>query len=316
MKTVCLTLLALWLASCAWTAPTLLPPLRPQTVANPQLLTNPSFEEADKGWGFSDWPPREKTSDRLIARSIFYSQDVVRTGRQALCFDLSTVGPERLLAIHQNVSRAQLEPYEGRAMRLSAWLWIAKGPAYYGADSNLRLWGDENTPIVAAPGFNLGGSQGEWQRGSVEFTLKLGSTRKADVNVYLPNVPEVAKAPLVFVDDVSLEVLADLPLKAELLCGVVVSEPDDRLPLRVTVSPEAWAQGLRGLRWDVTSPDGLRSYVSGASALTERLSLVEAKLPRLAEGQFAVRLALGKATADRTYEVLLPFRRAAGPFAR
>ncbi len=316
MRTEGLVLVALCLAPYACAAPTLLPPLQPQSAGNVEILRNSGFEDGDKDWILWDWPPREKTDDRPIARSIFYSHDVVHTGRQALCFDLSTIGPERQLGIRQIISRAQLQPYEGRSMRLSAWLWVARGPAYYAADSNLRLWGDESTPLVAAPGFRLGGSPGQWQRGAVEFTLRLGSTRKADANVYLPNVPEVAKAPLVFVDDVSLEVFADLPLGSELLSGLVVGEPDDRLPVRVTVAPGTWERGLRGLRWDVTSKDGLRSYASGTSALTDRVSVIEAKLPPLAEGEFAVRLALGRTAADRTYEVLLPFRRTAGPFAR
>jgi hypothetical protein len=294
--------------------PTPLPPLRQQPVQNTQIVLNPSFEESDKSWSFSDWPPREKTSDRLIARSIFYSPDVVHTGRSALCFDLGTVGPERILAIHQGLTRAQLEPYEGCRLRLSAWLWIARGPGYYGADCNLRLWGDENTPLVAAPGFTVGGSQGEWQYGSREFTLRLGPTRRADVNVYLRNVPEAARAPVAYVDDVQLEVLTDPPLTVEALCGQTLSQPDDRLPLRVTLSAKAWEDGLRNLQWDVTSPDGLRSYRSGRIMVTDRKSVMEATLPNLAEGPFALRVALGKDAGDRTYEVLLPFRRAEGPF--
>ena len=103
-----------------------LPPLQAQPVENMQLLANPGFETPDTGWGLYEWPPREKTSDQLTGHFIYYSQDVVHSGKVALCFDFTQLTPERLLAARQNVKPESLAPYEGRMIRSSAWIWVAR----------------------------------------------------------------------------------------------------------------------------------------------------------------------------------------------
>jgi len=208
-----------------------LPPLQPQQVENTQLLANPGFETPDAGWGLYEWPPREKTSDQLTGHFIYYSQDVVHSGKVALCFDFTKLTPERLLAARQGLKPEALAPYEGRMIRSSAWIWVAKGPATYGGNFGTRQWGEPGTPPLDFHIIPLGGSTGEWIHCSQEFRLKLGSTRSIDFNIWLPNVPDITKAPVVYVDDVSLEVLADPPLAAELLCGKVIAKPDNRVPI-------------------------------------------------------------------------------------
>ncbi len=293
-----------------------LPPLSAPPVENVQLLTNPGFEEPDTGWRFAEWVQREGASDKRVAASTVYSPDVIHTGRTALCFDHSMVGPERLLGLRQVLTREQLAPYDGRRFRVSAWFWLAKGPPYYQGTLCVRQWNGVAPGPFGGTALPIGGSQGEWFYCAREFDFRLADTQRADVNVWLPNVPEVSQAPRIFVDDAQLEVLADPPLNVELLCGTTVFQPDDRLPVRVEVAEAVWQQALTGLRWNVTTPDGLRSLAEGDATLSAPTSLAEVRLPRLADGSYAVRFALGRAAGERTHEVLIPFRRATGPFAR
>jgi hypothetical protein len=317
-QTLCLAILLLACLSAGQAQQaqvTSLPPLQTQSVENAELLVNADCEKPDTGWRFTDWPPRPDTYDRLIAKSIFYSHDVVHSGQYALCYDLRTVGSERTLAITQTLSRDALAPYDGRRLRLSGWLWLASGPGYYNGTLGMRQWGEPGTPPFGGANMDIGGSRGEWSYVSREFVFHLGETKRADVNVWLRNIPDPTIAPVVFVDDVKLEVLADPPLVVELLAGRVISRPDTRLPLRVKINPASWQEGLRSLRWDVTTPDGRRSWSSAHIALTEPLTLIELPLPGLAEGPFALRVALGKSPGDRNHEVLLPFQMLEGPFA-
>ncbi len=292
-----------------------LPPLNLAAVENVQLLANPGFEQSDKSWHFSDWPPRPGSGDSLTAASIVYSSEVVHTGRQALGFDHSTIGPERLLGIRQVLKREQLAPYDGRRLRLSAWFWLAKGPPYYQGTLGMRQWNALAPGPFGGVSLPIGGSRGEWLYGAKEFEFRLADTQRADVNLWLPNVPDTTQAPRVFVDDVRLEVLADPPLRVELLCGATVFQPDDRLPVRVEVAESVWRQALVGLRWNVTPPAGLRSLAEGDLTLAAPRSLTEVRLPSLPPGRYALRLALGRTVGERTHEVLIPFRRAVGPFA-
>lgn len=313
-------LLAAGQVASAWAQPARkvveLPPVQSQPRENVQLLANPGFETPDAGWGLYEWPPREKTSDQLTGKFVYYSRDVVHSGQYALCFDFSQLTPERLLAARQNVKPETLQPYEGRTIRSSAWIWVARGPAYYQGSFGTRQWGEPGTPPLDFHLLPLGGAQGEWIRCTQEFQLKLGTTRNLDYNIWLPNVPDTTKAPVVYVDDASLEVLADPPLAARLLCGKVVSRPDDSLPVLVTVAGKAWDSGLRFLQWDLTSADGRRSYASGQRELRDCEMVLEAALPNLAPGDFALRLALGAKPGARTHEVLLPIKRAEGPFGQ
>jgi hypothetical protein len=117
------------------------------------------------------------------------------------------------------------------------------------------------------------------------------------------------------VDDVKLEILGEPDLRARLQCGAALFSPDAILPVRVDVSGDAWEAGMRSLRWDITSPDGLTGFAAGDLTLTSPITVVELTVPELPEGQYAARLALGAAPGERAAEVLLPFRKVDGPFA-
>ena len=281
------------------------------------LLRDSGFEDGNaKAWRFSDWPPRPKTRDRPSPQSIFYSQDVVHSGKWSVCLDHTTVGPDRILGVRQLLSREALAPYDGRRVRLSAWMWVARGPEVYTGAFGMRQWGQRGAPPFGGARLRLTGRRGEWSQCSREFTLHLGDTQRADVNVWLRATPGQDDSPVCYVDDVRLEVLAERALGVDLLSGQTLTLPDTALPLRVTVAAEAWGQGMRCLRWDVTAPDGRHSHRSGRLRLAGPVSVVEALAPGLPEGRYAVRAALGGTDDERRHEVLLPFRLAAGPFAR
>lgn len=293
-----------------------LPPVNLQEPENVDLVDNSGFEDPEsKSWRFSDWPPREGTRDQLIAKSVFYSQDVVHTGDWAICFDLTTVGQDRTLLAQQKGSAEVLAPYDGRRMRLSAWLWQARGRAGYQGGLTLRQWGTPGTPPLSHVSVRMPGVQGEWAYCSSEFTLRIGETRRWDVGVGMRQVPDLNDSPVIYVDDVKLEALAEPRVSARLLCGETVFLPDNVLPIKVELADEAWGEGLRSLRWNVTSPDGLTGYDEGDMALNTQSSVVEVTVPELPEGSYAVRLAVGAEPGERDCEVLLPFRRAEGPFA-
>lgn len=293
-----------------------LPPLSLQQPVATQLIQNGDFEDPDStAWSFSDWPPRPDTGANLIANSIFYTEDVARSGRRALCLDLTTVGEDRILLCQQRIAGEVLAPHDGRRARMSAWVLLGRGPAGYQAGYAMRHWGPPGAPPIDSRSLNLPASVDEWAYHELEFTLRMGETTRADVTVSASQVPDLAQSPVVYVDDVRLEVMGTPDLDARLLSGVVLMAPDSVLALRVAVSEEAWEAGKRSLRWDITSPDGLTGYAEGDVALTSRVQIAEPVVPELPEGEYAVRLALGGEPGARDAELLLPFRRVDGPFA-
>ena len=294
-----------------------LPPLRQAPPKDVNLLRNSGFEDPQsKAWRFSDWPPRPKTRDRLIARSVFYAQDVIHSGAWAVGFDHTTVGADRTLSARQMVAAETLAAYDGRRMRLSGWIWVAQGPSVYRGTLGMRQWGKRGAPPFGGCRIYLTGKRGEWTYCKREFTFRLGNTKRADVNLWLGSLPDTSNAPVCYVDDVRLEVLAAPELAVELLAGKTLFAPDRKLPLRVTIADSAWQKGMRCLRWDVTSPDGLQTHAHRETALGSPLSIVEAQVPALAEGDYALRLALASQPHGRDHETLVSFRIAKGPFAR
>ncbi len=312
----------LWLAGALCLCPSAaqdgapLPPLNLQPDTGPNLLSNASFEDADAGgWRFSDWPPRPDTSDRLIADSIRYIDEQAQDGRQCLVYDLTTVGEERILIAQQRLTGEQLAPWDGRRMRLSAWILLASGPTAQGATMTMRQWGESGPPLDAHS-LRMTADVNEWSHWSTEFVFRMGETRRGDVNISVRQPPDLADSPVVYLDNVALEVLLAPPLDARVLSGETLMSPDASLPVEVTVSEEAWADGLRALRWDITPPDGLTGLAGDDVTLEARTGVVVVPVPSLSEGRYALRLALGRAPGERAHEVLLPFRRAEGPFAR
>ena len=293
-----------------------LPPLNLQPDTGPNLLSNASFEDADAGgWRFSDWPPRPDTSDRLIADSIRYTDEQAQDGRQCLVYDLTTVGEERILIAQQALTGEQLAPWDGQRMRLGAWILLASGPTAQDVMMTMRQWGESGPPLDAHS-LRMTADVNEWSRWSTEFVFRMGETRRGDVNISVRQSPDLTNSPVVYLDNVSLEVLLPPPLDARVLSGETLLTPDDSLPVEVAVSEEAWDDGLRALRWDITTPDGLTGLAGDDVTLDARDGVVVVPVPSLSEGRYALRLALGRAPGERTHEVLLPFRRAEGPFAR
>lgn len=281
------------------------------------LLRNSDFEDPhSNAWRFSDWPPRPETSDRLIARSVFYAQEVIHSGTWAVGFDHTTVGPDRTLGARQLLKRDTLARYDGQRLRLSGWIWVARGPSVYRGTLGMRQWGERGTPPFGGTSLHLIGKRGEWTYCEREFTFRVGNTKRADVNLWLGSPPDKANAPVCYVDDVRLDALAAPELRVELLAGKTLFAPDRKLPLRVNVADSAWQKAQRFLRWDVTSPDGLQSHAHREIALQLQGSIVEAYVPALPEGAYAIRVALGSQPHGRDYETLLSFRIAKGPFAR
>jgi hypothetical protein len=158
--------------------------------------------------------------------------------------------------------------------------------------------------------------QAEWIEASTEFTLRVGETTRGDITVGARQVSDIETAPVLYVDDVKLEIIQEPPLAARTLTGETLMKPDNSFPLKVELSDEAWEDGLRYLRWNVTSPDGLRAFGEGDLELTAREAVVEPAMPNVPEGRYSVRLAIGDSPGGRRYETLVHFRRAEGPFAR
>ncbi len=294
-----------------------LPALALEQPENIQILENGGFEDPQsQSWRLSDWPPRPDTGAKLIAKSIYYSQDVVHSGDWAVCFDLTTVGEDRHLLVQQSFGVDKLAPYDGYRVRMSAWVWLASGPPGYQGGLSIRQWGKPGAPPMSSRHVRLPGVRGQWTYAETEWTLRLGNTTRGDITVGMSQVPNLADSPVVYVDEVKLEVLADPRLRARLLCGQTLFAPDSVLPIEVTAAGPAWDDGLRSLRWNITSADGLTSYAEGDAAPADPNSVLEVTVPDIPEGRYAVRLALGAQPGDRATEVLLPFRRTEGPFAR
>lgn len=293
-----------------------LPPLNLQEAANVEILGNGGFEDAEASpWRFSDWPPRPETGAKLIADSIYYTQDVAHSGEWSLCLDLTTVGTDRILLAQQRFGRDKLAAYDGRAARLSAWILLGCGPAGYQGGFSMRHWGPPGAPPIDSRSLRMAGSVDEWAYHELDFTLRLGETTRGDITISASQVPDLRDSPVVYVDDVKLEILGEPDLRARLRCGAAMFAPDAILPVRVDVSGEAWEAGMRSLHWDITSPDGLTGFAEGDLTLTSSTTVVELTVPELPEGRYAARLALGAARGERVAEVLLPFRKVAGPFA-
>jgi len=294
-----------------------LPPLAASSSEDVMLVRDPSFEDAKaKAWRFSDWPPRPKTRATPKPESIFFSTDIVQSGKQSICLDHTTVGPDRIFLAQQKLKAEALRPYDGRRLRMSAWVWGARGPRVYGGTLTIRLWGKRGAPPIGHKTLRVLCRRGHWTHSSQEFTLHMGKTQRADIGIGFKATPDQADSPVLYVDDIKLEVLADPEVSAELLSGRVVTTADKRVPLRVTIADKTWAKGLRHVRWDVTTADGRSSFGNGTTRVTAKLAVVEAELPELAPGSYAIRIALGSAPNRRDHETLLPFQLAAGPFAR
>ncbi|MBT3381922.1 MAG: hypothetical protein HN742_34040 [Lentisphaerae bacterium] len=291
------------------------PPVR-EHLENIETINDGGFEvPTGKAWRFSDWPPRPDTSDRLIADSIRYSDSVVHSGDGSICLDLKTVGEDRILLVQQKRSVDALRPHDGRLVRLSAWIWVAQGPSGFQATLTTRKWGKPGTPPLGSRRLRLPGVRGEWTYAELLFRLRLGETTRWDITVAARQVPDLKDSPIVYIDDVRLDVLAAPKLQADLLCGRTIFEPDDILPIRISVAESALAEGLKYVRWDITTSDGLASHKAGDMLLKMSQTTTSIALPSLADGSYAVRAALGSRTGERAVEVLVPFRRTGGPFA-
>ncbi|MEA3403859.1 MAG: hypothetical protein U9R79_21670 [Armatimonadota bacterium] len=293
-----------------------LPPLNPAEQQTIDLLEDSSFEEPEAGvWRFSDWPPRPETGARLIADSVRFTTEQSHYGERSLIFDLTTVGADRTLIADQRLAGEALAPHEGRRMRLSASVLLASGPTPQRVMLTMRQWG-EGGPPIDHEAVRMTADVNEWSTWSREFTFRMGETRRGDVNVTVGQSPDLENRPVVYVDDVRLEVLAEPPLAGTLLTGQVLMTPEGTVPVEVVVSAQAWEAGLRGLGWDLCSPNGLRTHAHGEMMLPSRSSILNVPVADIPEGRHALRLALGAEPGERQVEVLLPFRRAEGPFAR
>jgi len=296
---------------------TTLPPMRAQAADAIDLVQNGGMEDADsKGWRFVDWPPRPETSDRLIAKSIFYSQDIVHSGVTSLCFDHATVGPDRILGLRQFIATDTLAPPDGQRIRISAWIWVASGPPFYEGGVTTRQWGGEQSALLDAKSFSLGGNKGEWHYASTEFTLNLGETRYADLSVNFPATPNQNESPICYVDDIKMEVLREPALSVAPLFGQTVLSPEGELPVVACIREVEFVAGLNKVRWNITDPTGEKAYSEGDAMLPSEKSVLEVPLRELPTGSYGLRIALGKSKGERIHEVLLPFRKADGPFTR
>ena len=314
-----LSFLLIWLAMAGLPhaqEPVLLPQPVLEQFENIETLTNGGFESShSKAWRFSDWPPRPDTSDRLIADSIHYSDSVVHSGNGGVCFDLKTVGEDRILLLQQKHSVEKLRPYDGRLVQLSAWIWVAQGPSGFQANLTMRKWGKPGAPPLGSKRLRLPGIRGEWTYAELPFRLRLGETTRWDITVAARQVPDLKNSPIVYVDDVRLDVLAEPRLRAKLLCGSTIFKPDSVLPVRINISEPGLTAGLKHAHWDITTPDGLTTCKSGDVALAATQTTISVPLPPLADGDYAVRVALGARAGERAVEVLVPFKRTGGPFA-
>jgi len=294
-----------------------LPPMATQADQNVSLILNAGFENAESpAWALSDWPPRPDTGASLIADSIVYSEDHAHSGQRSLRVDLTTVEEDRILLAQQRFSRETLAPHDGKRVRMSAWIWLERGPPGYQGSLSIRQWGEPGAAPVSHGRLWLPAVQAEWVESSMEFTLQLGETTRGDITVGATQVADLTTSPVVYVDDVRLEALTDPSLSARLLRGETAVAPDRVLPVLVSLSDRAWADGLEALRWNITTADGLRSHAEGDVQLAARSSVVELESPSLPEGEYALRLAIGATPGARAVEILIPFRLGEGPFAR
>jgi hypothetical protein len=306
--------LVLAVAPLAIAQQTTLPPFTPQPPATTNLLTNSGFEAGDVApWQLSDWPPREETGARLIADSIRVTDQRAHGGEQSLVLDLTTVGADRTLIAQHRLPAEALAPHDGATMRLTAAVLLGEGPTVQPVRMTLRQWGEDG--LLDHQLLRLAADVNEWAEGSREFIFRMGQTTRADVNVTVGQNPDLEHSPVVYLDDVRLEVLGEPALAAELPWGTVLSAPDAVLPVAVRISRRAWEQGRRGLRWDITGPRGVQSLAHGELAAPSRSPVLSVSVPDLSEGRYALRLALGRSPGEREHEVLLPFVRAEGPLA-
>ncbi len=292
-----------------------LPPLTPAPPTALNLLENPSFETGETdAWQFSDWPPREETGASLIADSVRVTSEQAYEGEQCLVFDLTTVGADRTLIAQQRLSAETLAAHDGAPMRLSAKVLLGTGPTAQLVQMTMRQWGEDG--LLDHQSLRITADVNEWAEGRADFVLRMGETTRADVNVTVRQSTDLSTSPVVYLDDVRLEALAEPAFAASLPWGDAVMSPDETLPVMARISQDAWEAGRRTLRWDVTTPDGLRSLAHGQVLLGSRRTVLSVPVSRLNEGSYALRLAAGAEPGERWREVLLPFVRAEGPFAR
>ena len=301
-------------AQVEWTD---LPPVDAPGPTGVDLVADSGFEQPDDiSWRFSDWPPRENTSDRLIAKSVYYSESVVRNGNGALCIDLTTVGEGRYLAAKQNVPMELLKRYDGRRIRMSASGSLAKGPPGYQGRLTIRQWGERGRPPLSHHTVRVPSTAGVWTDSATEFTLRVGETQRVDFGITLAQVADLTTSPVVYLDDIRLQVLLPPDLGASLECGSVLSRPDTIVPVRAAVSDAAWDGGLRHLCWYITTPDGARSCRGGMTVLDASISIIDIDTAGLPPDLYGIRLALGDDPNGSTHEALLVFRIAEGPHVR
>jgi len=286
----------------------------PSTV---DLILDCGFEQPDDiPWRFSDWPPREGTADRLVAESVYYSDSVVKNGNGSLCIDLTTVGEARYLAAKQYVPMDLLKQYDGKPIRMSASAWLAKGPPGYQGSLTIRQWGERGQPPLSHHTVRVPSTPGLWTDSATEFTLRVGETQSVDFGITLAQVADLTTSPVVYLDDICLQVLLPPDLGVSLECGSVLFRPDTILPVRIVVSEAAWGAGMRHLRWDITTTDGARSCRSGTVALDTSISVIDIDTADLPPQLYGIRLALGDTPDARSHEVLLVCRIAEGPHVR
>ena len=310
-----LSLVAAAHSGAARPAGTELPRLRVAAQGNVSLIVNGDMESED-GWRFSDWPPRPGTGAKLIADSLVYSEDQAHSGKRSVRIDLTTVEEDRFLLAQQRFSRETLAPHDGRRVRMSAWIWLESGPPGSQGTLSYRLWGPPGAPPIGHGSMRMPAVRAEWVEHAREFTLRLGQMRRGDITIGMRQAADPGKSPIVYVDDVRLEVIMSPPLSARLLRGSAVMTPEKVLATKVDLSEEAWEGGLRHIRWNTTSPDGLTSFAEGDVVLDRPSSVVEIPVPKLPDGKYGVRFAAGREAGERTTELLIPFRTAEGPFAR
>lgn len=296
-------------------AGTELPPLRGAAQGNVPLIVNGDMENRD-GWRFSDWPPRPGSGAKLIAESIQYSEDQAHSGKHSVRIDLTTVEEDRFLLAQQAFSREALAPHDGRRVRMSAWIWLESGPPGSQGTLSYRLWGPPGAPPIGHGSIAVPAVQAEWVEYATEFTLHLGETARGDVTIGMRQAADPAKSPIVYVDDIRLDVILPPPLNARLLRGMSIMTPAEAVAVKVDLSDETYAEGQRFVRWDLTTADGLTSFAEGDVIVDKPSSVVEIPLPAVPDGEYGVRLAAGRNVGERSIELLLPCRIAEGPHAR
>lgn len=281
------TLVGLASVSSTQPAGTPLPPLENVAAENLSLIVNGDME-GDGGWAFSDWPPRPDTGAKLVADSVVYSQDQAHAGTGSIRIDLTTVEEDRHLLAQQSFTAEALAPYDGRRVRMSAWIWLESGPPGSQGSLSYRLWGPPGAAPVGHGSILVPAVQAEWIESSTEFTLRLGETTRGDITIGMRQAADPTNAPVVYVDDIRLEVILEPPLSARLRRGVTLMTPDNVLATEVNLSDDAWQDGLRHVRWNVTSADGLTSYAEGDATLASPSTVVELAVPRLPDRKSVV----------------------------